>query len=101
MPKYALLENSIVQRVEEHPQPPGPEWQELSLNEFSQYPDVGWAYSPEYGVFVTPSPFPSWSFNPSTLNWDAPITYPKLVWPIIPVWNESTQQWDQINVEQE
>ena len=100
MPKYAFLENSIVQKVEEHAESPGPEWKELSLNEFSEYPDVGWAYSPEWAAFVSPSPFPSWNFNPSTLKWDAPITQPNLVWPNIPVWNESTQQWDQINTEQ-
>ena len=101
MPKYAFLENSIVQRVEEHSESPGAEWRELSLNEFSEYPDVGWAYSAHHNVFVTPSPFPSWKFNPIHLIWEAPIMPPETEWPIVPEWNESTQQWDQINLEQQ
>ena len=99
MPKYAILENLIIQRVEEHPESPGPEWYEVTKNEYAIYPEPGWAYSPEYKVFVTPSPFPSWKWNPTTLTWDAPITPPKLEWPMVPLWNESTQQWDQLNVQ--
>jgi hypothetical protein len=43
------------------------------------------------GVFYAPQPYPSWSLNIQTYEWDAPIPYPtdgKYY-----VWNETTQSW--------
>tara|TARA_R110000822_G_scaffold206438_2_gene342855 strand:- start:5 stop:418 length:414 start_codon:yes stop_codon:yes gene_type:complete len=43
------------------------------------------------GVFYAPQPYPSWSLNTQTYEWDAPVPYPndgKVYF-----WDESTQSW--------
>lgn len=100
MPKYARIENLLIKEVGDYENIPGPTWKEITEDEYGIYPEPGWAWSEEYQVFVTPSPHPSWTFNPSTLNWDAPIMRPQVSWPLWPQWNEGEQRWDIQNQQQ-
>jgi hypothetical protein len=43
------------------------------------------------GVFYAPQPYPSWSLNTQTYEWDAPVPYPKSGGPY--EWDEATQSW--------
>lgn len=46
------------------------------------YAGIGYTFSdaPEWaaqgGAFIPPQPFPSWTLNPDTALWDAPVPYP-------------------------
>ena len=101
MPKYAKVENLVVQLVRDYESAPDETWREITTDDgYGLYPEPGWGYSPEHNAFVTPKPFPSWTFNPSTLNWDAPITRPNVEYPLVPRWDETTQKWEIFNLEQ-
>ena len=59
------------------------------------YGGIGYTYNSELDVFIMPKPYPSWTLNSSTIEWEAPTPSPT------PnndneyyVWNEGTQQWD-------
>ena len=43
------------------------------------------------GVFYAPQPYPSWSLNTQTYEWDAPVPMPKTGGPYY--WDEATQSW--------
>lgn len=55
------------------------------------YAAVGGKYIPEADAFVSPQPFPSWSINNETGQWEPPIPQPDLdgQW----IWDEATQTW--------
>ena len=60
------------------------------------YPAIGWIYDPIRDIFHAPQPYPSWTFNETTLAWDSPIPCPppnrdnlNLMW----VWNEASLSW--------
>lgn len=56
------------------------------------YAGVGYEYVPEFQNFRGPQPFPSWTFDVDTWQWNAPVPYPdEGVW----AWDEITQQWVQ------
>ena len=61
------------------------------------YAGIGYLYDPIRDAFMTPKPFPSWVLNENTCQWEAPIPIPadnnsyK--------WNEETQTWDLILIE--
>lgn len=40
------------------------------------YAGIGYSYDPENDVFIPPQPFPSWTLDQSTWNYEAPISYP-------------------------
>ena len=43
------------------------------------------------GVFYAPQPYPSWSLNTQTYEWDAPVPMPKTGGPYY--WDEATESW--------
>jgi hypothetical protein len=53
------------------------------------YPAKGYKYDEKNDVFIPPQPFPSWSLNKKTWDWDPPIPTPK----IPHFWNEEDQKW--------
>ncbi len=58
------------------------------------YAAVGYTYDETRDAFIRPQPFPSWTLNESTCQWDSPTPYPddgKTY-----EWNESEQRWDEI-----
>ena len=60
-----------------------------------KYACIGDTYSQELDAFISPKPFDSWTFNTTTCQWDAPVSYPtdgKLYF-----WNEETLSWDELS----
>ena len=61
------------------------------------YAGIGYTFSdaPEWsaqgGAFIPPQPFPSWTLNPDTALWDAPVPMPAEGGPW--VWDEHTLSW--------
>lgn len=63
----------------------------------ARFAGIGYTFHPEYGEngsFVAPKPFESWSFNPVSLAYEAPIPKPEIteleeVW----MWDEDGQNW--------
>tara|TARA_R110000751_G_scaffold71831_1_gene145729 strand:- start:3581 stop:3955 length:375 start_codon:yes stop_codon:yes gene_type:complete len=62
------------------------------------YGGVGWFYRSDLDAFIPAQPYPSWTLNTTTCNWEAPNPPgPAPFDPLDPViynWNESTQSWD-------
>ena len=57
-----------------------------------RYAGIGYSYSEELDAFILPKPFPSWSLNEYTCDWEAPTPKPeddKLY-----TWNESELKWE-------
>ena len=50
-------------------------------------------YDSSNNIFITPSPYPSWSFNYSTKQWEAPIPKPSDFGEITYEWNEADASW--------
>ncbi len=55
------------------------------------YAGVGYTYDKERDAFIPPQPYPSWTLNEDTCQWDCPVPYPEgeLV-----SWNEQNQIWE-------
>lgn len=78
-------------------------WKQTSYNSNfrAHYAALGYLYDPTYDVFITPQPYPSWSLNTTTFNWEAPVPMPPD--PIPPkeggpwIWDEANQVWVKTN----
>ena len=59
----------------------GVKWVQTSYNDNfrKQYAGMGFTYNPTADVFIAPQPYPSWSLNETTWDWDAPVIYPTIV----------------------
>lgn len=55
---------------------------------------IGYTYDKNRDAFIPPQPYPSWTLNEQTCNWDSPIPYPNDG--SIYSWNEGTQVWDKV-----
>lgn len=53
-------------------------------------------YIEDGNYFKSNPPFPSWVFNTSTYEWDAPVEHPDINNEKGYKWNESTQSWDSV-----
>ena len=51
---------------------------------------IGWEYHRD--KFISPQPFPSWTFDGE--KWNAPTPEPVRVVGSIPIWNESQKLWE-------
>lgn len=71
------------------------EWLQTSVEGLfrKQYAGIGWAYSFEGDVFVTPQPYPSWSLD-ENYDWQPPIAYPADEKGYS--WDESNQVWVEV-----
>jgi hypothetical protein len=52
---------------------------------------IGYTYDNQRDAFIPPKPYPSWTLNEDTCNWESPVPFPqdgKMY-----QWNEITQQW--------
>ncbi|CAB4155357.1 hypothetical protein UFOVP672_3 [uncultured Caudovirales phage] len=54
------------------------EWLKTSFNGTirKNFAGIGYTYDRELDAFISPQPFPSWSLNPSTCQWVAPVPAP-------------------------
>lgn len=72
----------------------GGRWVQTSYNgNFrKRYAGKGMTYREDLDAFVYPQPFPSWTLDPVTAEWKAPVPMPEIgMWR----WNETTQQWEE------
>ena len=77
----------------------GGNWVQTSYNgNFrNRYAGIGFTYDQIRNAFIPPQPFPSWLFNETTLDWDAPVPYPtdgKIY-----KWDESALSWVEVDPE--
>lgn len=63
------------------------------------YAGIGYTYDEELDVFIPPQPYPSWTLNDETYNWDAPVAYPEDGG--LYVWNENQKNWEAVAVASE
>jgi hypothetical protein len=69
-------------------------WKQTSYNKKfrKNYASVGYQYNPVSDAFIAPQPFPSWTLNEDTYQWDAPVPCPDDGH--LYIWNEATKSWD-------
>jgi hypothetical protein len=75
----------------------GGTWKQTSYNNNfrKRYAGIGYTFNAELDAFVAPQPYPSWTLNAETADWEAPTPRPaEGNW----TWNESTQQWDEVTL---
>ena len=74
-------------------------WVQTSYNNNmrKQFAGIGYTYDDINDVFVAPQPFPSWSLDENH-DWQAPIPMPEDDKGYS--WNEETQTWDEIIIEE-
>ena len=81
----------------------GPEtiWKQCSYNgNFRRrYPGIGFTYNSTLDAFIDPQPFPSWTLNTTSKNWEPPLAEPALTSTHITEgryweWDESAYQAD-------
>ena len=55
------------------------------------YAGIGYTYDSTRDAFIPPKPYPSWSLNDTTCNWEAPVQHTKdgETWS----WDESILDW--------
>ena len=70
-------------------------WVQTSYNHNTRtrYAGIGYAYDPDADAFITPQPFPSWTLDEDTLDWEAPELMPDDADTVMYVWDEGTTSW--------
>lgn len=79
----------------------GVRWVQTSYNNNfrGKYAGPGMKYDVNLNRFIPSQPFPSWTFNSSTYEWNPPIPYPKTYTQLgepfedIYKWDENTSSW--------
>ena len=73
-------------------------WIETSNMIRKNFAGIGYTYDDGRDAFIPPKPYPSWTLNESTGQWDPPIAQPagnaEGATPNDTIWNEDTQAWD-------
>lgn len=77
-------------------------WKQTSYNNNirNKYAGMGDTYREDLDVFIPPSPYPSWTLNETTFQWDPPTPRPDDIVTETTittyVWNEDTLTWDEV-----
>lgn len=58
------------------------------------YAGIGFTYDPNLDAFYEPQPFPSWTLNTNTCQWDSPIPHPQDGKSYM--WDENTTSWIEV-----
>ena len=68
------------------------------------YAGVGFTFDAERDAFIPPKPYPSWTLNEDSCQWNPPVPRPDIeeggpliLWR----WNEDEQQWDKVEIPSE
>lgn len=71
-------------------------WLQTSYNNNfrGSYAGRGYKYDSVNDVFVSPQPFPSWTYNSATKQWESPIAMPTIPDGYLAIWDEIAQEWD-------
>jgi hypothetical protein len=75
-------------------------WKQTSYNGNirKNYAGIGFTYDAGRDAFIAPQPYPSWTLNETTCQWEPPVAYPTFD-PENPKtygWFEPNQQWIEI-----
>lgn len=73
----------------------GGTWKQTSYNNNfrKRYAGIGYTFNADLDAFVAPQPYPSWTLNEETADWQAPVAKPEgHNW----TWDEANQQWDEV-----
>lgn len=80
-------------------------WVQTSYNSNMRfrYAGIGMTYNSANDVFITAQPYPSWTLNETTWDWDCPVPYPTVEEGSEDYyrWNEDTQTWDLVVIEEQ
>ena len=57
------------------------------------YAGIGLTYDSDRDAFYTPQPFPSWTLNEGSCNWEPPTAEPNYFHGVA-TWNENSLSWD-------
>ena len=77
-------------------------WKQTSYNNNirNKYAGMGDTYREDLDAFIQPSPYPSWTLNETTFQWDPPTPRPDDIVTETTittyVWNEDTLTWDEV-----
>jgi len=68
-------------------------WVQCSYNENfrKNYPAIGDLYDKGRDAFIAPQPYPSWTLNEDTCQWESPVPYPTD--DVDYAWDEETTTW--------
>lgn len=74
----------------------GGRWLQTSYNNNMRvrFAGIGYKYDAVRNAYIPPQPYLSWTFNETTLDWQAPVPYPtdgKTY-----VWDEAIQNWVEV-----
>jgi hypothetical protein len=72
----------------------------IECTEATKMGSLGMTYNKEKNKFVHAKPFPSWTLNENSLEWDSPVAKPDQENPYM--WDEDAQAWIslvQLNIE--
>lgn len=69
----------------------GGKWIQTSYNGNirKRFAGIGMTYNDYYDAFIPEQPYPSWTLNTETLDWDPPVPRPDRKC----VWDEKKQKW--------
>jgi len=73
----------------------GGTWKQTSYNNNfrKRYAGIGYTFNEELDAFIAPKPYPSWTLNETTADWEAPVARPETgTW----TWDEANQEWDEV-----
>ena len=59
----------------------------------ANFAGIGYKYDPNFDVFISPQPFPSWRLNHTSYQWEAPIATPDWIEGYMWKWSEYNQEW--------
>lgn len=54
-----------------------------------RYAGIGYTYDENLDAFIAPQPFPSWTLNEATTEWEPPVPQPEGMYS----WDEENQNW--------
>jgi hypothetical protein len=69
-------------------------WKQTSYNGNlkKMYAGIGYTYNEQHNIFLPPKPFPSWTLNTETLEWESPVQRPEKE-NVVYYWDENNMSW--------
>ena len=73
----------------------GGTWKQTSYNGTirARYAGIGYKYDSALNAYIAPKPFPSWTLNEETTEWEAPVARPEEG---MYNWDEDAQEWVEV-----
>lgn len=55
--------------------------------------NIGFKYDAVNKVFISPSPYTSWTYNSTSKKWESPVPIPSDFGPVKYIWDEKNKIW--------